>query len=228
MGSGPWAMGSEEEAAQRPPLFTEFLLSYGAGGDLGRFRAAEGLSCRRGDLVVVGTRRGIELATVLCPARDGHARLLPDPHVGELLRLATFEDGHTAEERLRDSQRLFEDSRRLAAELKLPLEILDAEILLDGGHAILYHLCATACATELLVNRLAREHGFRVSLHDLALPAPAEEEHEHGGCGAENCGKGGCGSCGSGSCSTCGMARRTAVNHPEPETERRINLASCG
>lgn len=225
MSSRPWAGNSEGATGPRSAA-DEFLLSYGAGGDLGRFRAAGGLTCRRGDLAVVRSLRGVELATVLCPAGAGHAHLLPDPHVGELLRLATQHDRETAARLRRDGQRLFEAGRRLAVELELPLEILDAEILLDGEHAVLYHLCATSCATEVLVNRLTHEQGLRVSLYNLAVPS-ADADAMHGGCGAANCGQGGCGSCASGGCSTCGAVRKAAPR-PEPELERRITLATCG
>src|SRR5947209_20231467 len=113
----------------------EFLVHYGAGGHLGRFRAAVPASFGRGDAVVVRGRRGLELGEVLCAA-EGKAAL-PDPYVGELLRRATTDDLSSAN-RLRElGQRLCTDAERLAAEFGLPLAVVDLEVLLDGRQAIL-------------------------------------------------------------------------------------------
>src|SRR5262245_14541968 len=97
----------------------EYLVSHGAGGAVGRFAAVGGLACRRGDRVVVESRRGLELGVVLCPTTPRHARLLPDPAVGRLVRRATEADEAEAR-RLRElSHRLFAEGRRLAAEAGL-------------------------------------------------------------------------------------------------------------
>lgn len=186
----------------------EYLLSYGQMGDFGRFRPARPFSCRRGDRAVVHTHRGLELGVVLCQAQPGHAQYLPNTSVGVLLRLATEKDEETARRLGRRSQQLFEQARELTANFDLPLEILDAEILLDGRHAVLHHVRGAECDPRPLMDALADGHGLLVTLHDLALPAAEEEEaagHEHAGCGEPNCGGGACGTSASSACSTCGL-----------------------
>jgi hypothetical protein len=183
----------------------EYLLSYGLQGELGRFRAAGPLACRRGDRVVVRSGRGLEIAEVLRPARPGHAVFLPNTTVGQLLRRATAEDEETAERMRRRAQGVFERGAALAAELSLPLEVLDAEVLFDGRHAVLHLLRWAAGDVRPFVSAVAREFDLVVTLADLTRSQPVEEaEEEHAGCGS--CGSGGCGSCGSGGCGSCRSA----------------------
>lgn len=184
----------------------EYLLSYGTNGDFGRFRPVQPLLCQRGSRAVVRSHRGLEIGVVLCEATEGHAHFLPDSSRGELLRLTTPEDEAHAEQMRRRAAQLFEHARQLAAELNLPLEILDIEVLLDGQHAIIHHLRLAECDERPLVSSLSREHDLYITLHNLAFPkAPSAP-----GCGRPDCGQaagGGCSTCGSGGgCATCGAA----------------------
>lgn len=180
---------------------TEYLVTHGCTGEFARFRAVEPGEFRRGDRVVVRSARGLELGEVLCPSTARHAGALPDAFGGELLRRASAEDEQIAAGMREQAQRLFDDGRRLAVELNLPLEILDVEILLDGHQVVLYHVCWQECDERPLVSALSKKYEALVALRDLALPAGAA------GCGLPNCsnkdGKG-CSSCGTGGCSTCG------------------------
>jgi cell fate regulator YaaT (PSP1 superfamily) len=184
----------------------EYLLSYGALGDFGRFRPVAALACRRGQRAVAHTPRGLEIATVLGDARPGHAAFLPNTTVGQLLRLATPDDEAADRRRRDDARRLFDQARALAASLALPLEVIDAEVLLDGEHAILHHVRWADLDARSLVSALSRSFNAHVTLLDLTRPA---EEHAEHGCGRPGCGSGsgGCGSgCGSGDgCSSCGL-----------------------
>src|SRR5262249_22541325 len=140
----------------------------------------------------------------------GHAHYLPNTTVGQLLRLAGREDEEKAERLASHCQALFDDARRLVGELGLPLEVLDAEVLLDGEHAILHHLHWGDFDERDLVSALSRTHGLHVRLHTLKTKASAAD-HEHEGCGRENCGRAGGGGCGSGGgCATCGVVSKGA------------------
>ncbi len=182
----------------------EYLVGYGLRGDFGRFRPERPLACPRGAAVVVHTPRGVEIGRVLREATAGHARFLPNTTLGRLLRLAGLDDERQARTLAERGGRLLARAGALAGEWGLPLEVLDAEVLLDGEHAVLHQVRAAACDVRPLVSTLSREFDLRVSLADLA--APPEEEH---GCG--HCGSGACGSCGSGGCGTCGSADPHAV-----------------
>jgi cell fate regulator YaaT (PSP1 superfamily) len=193
--------------------FCEYLVSYGRTGDFGRFRLAQPIGCRRGDRVVVRSHRGLELGEVLCPATPGHAQFLPNTTVGALLRLAGDQDEQAAERQRQRGRQLCDDGRRLAGELALPLEILDAEILLDGQQAIVQFLRWDECDFRPFVSALSTRYEVQLAMHDLALPGDADAEQEEHGCGREDCGraggKGSCASCGSGGgCSGCGVAKK--------------------
>jgi cell fate regulator YaaT (PSP1 superfamily) len=177
----------------------EYLVSFGLTGEFGRFRAASPLALRRGERVVVRGPRGVEIAEVLRQATPRHAQFLPNTSVGILLRRLNPED-ERAEIHLRDrGQQLFERGRELAAEMEMPLELLDVEMLLDGQHAVLHHLRWTDIDVRPFVSALSREFALHLMLVDLSQPRETANHEEEGG--------GGCGSCGSGGgCGTCGQS----------------------
>jgi cell fate regulator YaaT (PSP1 superfamily) len=189
----------------------EYLLRFGLNGEFGRFRASAAFTYRRGERVVMRGPRGVEIAEVLREAAPGHAQFLPNTSVGQLLRRLTSED-ERIQVQLRDKgQQVFERGRQLLAELKLPLELLDVEVLLDAQHAVLHHLSAGVADVRPFVSTLSREFELHVALVDLAgqREAPEQEEAPHG-CDRPNCGQeegGGCGTCGTGGCGTCGSAK---------------------
>jgi len=195
----------------------EYLLSYGLLGDFGRFRAAQPLQLRRGERAVLQTSRGLEVGQVLRSATPRHARFLPNTTVGRLLRRVGPRDEETLAGLRQRGLDFLGRAGELIRQQDLPLELLDAEILLDGQHAVLHYLKVDSCDVRPFVSTMSREFDVHVLLQDLTksagLPAP-EEEDEHPGCGREGCGReagGGCGTCGSGGCGTCGSAKPAEV-----------------
>ncbi|SRR5579871_4829076 len=180
---------------------TEYLVSYGKAGEIGRFRTATPLGLQRGDQVVVRAAHGIEIGTVLCEANARHVTLLENSAVGDLLRQATAEDDAIATGVRERAQQLFADARALAEELQLPLEIVDVEIPLDGHHVTLYYLRWAEGDERPLVSALSKRYELMVGMRNLALPEGASA------CGKPDCGNGQCSSCGSeGGCSTGGCS----------------------
>jgi cell fate regulator YaaT (PSP1 superfamily) len=179
----------------------EYLVSYGSSGEFARFRPATTVDFQRGDRVVVRTYQGLELGVVMCPASAEHAPFLSRTAQGELLRTVTEEDSRQAEQARHLGQRLFDDAGRLAGEMKLPLVILDVEVLLDGQQAIVHHLRQMDCDYRPFVSALSKKYDVQIVMSNLALP-----KEEPVGCGEPNCGQltGGCQSCSSGGCDTCG------------------------
>jgi cell fate regulator YaaT (PSP1 superfamily) len=180
----------------------EYLVRHGSAGDVGRFQATADFC--PGDRVVVRGRRGLEIGSVLCAARPLHQRLIEG--AGELVRLATADDEQIARGIAARSQQLFEEGRRLAADLALPLELLDVDITLDGHQVTLFYLSWQACDPRPLVSALSKKYEVLVAGRDLALPAGATA------CGRPDCGQPsgqGCTNCTSGGCSTgCGSPAR--------------------
>jgi cell fate regulator YaaT (PSP1 superfamily) len=209
----------------------EYLVSFGLTGEFGRFRAAGPLALRRGERVVVRSPRGVETGEVLREATPRHAQFLPNTSIGQLLRPLTAEDERTEVDCRTRSQQLFERGRQLADELRLPLALLDVEILLDGQHAVLHHLRWADADVRPFVSTLSREFELHIILADLTATKDtanhegAEEPH---GCGRPDCGRtegGGCSTCGSGGCGTCGSTNPRDVElhfaHLREQMERR-------
>ncbi len=180
---------------------TAYLVSHGSAGELGVFQSKEPLDCRRGDRVVVRRPAGLAVGVVLCPAAERHLRILDGAEGGVLLRRATAEDESILAAAALRAQRVFDDGRRLAAEMNLPLEILDVEVPLDGQQVTLYFVRWAECDERPLIAALSKKYEALVALRDMAVPAGASA------CGKADCGKsgGGCTSCGVGGCATgCG------------------------
>jgi hypothetical protein len=184
----------------QPMPDAEYLVTYGRSGDFGRFRTPDG-PYRRGDRVVVRTSQGLDVGSVLCQALADHEHFLSRTLLGEVVRPMTAEDERTARALEERGQQLFDDGRRLAQELDLPLEIVDVEVLLDGGQAVVHHVRGE-CDYRPLVSRLSHRYGVTIVMNNLTL-----SREPPGGCGRPDCGQGsgGCTSCGtSGGCGTCG------------------------
>jgi hypothetical protein len=148
-------------------------------------------------------------------AGQGHARLLGGQYAGRILRAASPADEQIAERLAERSQLLFLRSRVLVADLHLPMEMLDAEILLDGRQAVLHHLRWTDGDPRPLMDKLGDEFRLLVTLHDLVPPGMGDSG-EDGGCGSPNCSFGHCGSCQAGSCSSCGARQRGEASGGRP------------
>jgi hypothetical protein len=196
----------------------EYLLGYGLLGDFGRFRAPEGLTCRRGQRAVIRSHRGLEIGQVLREATPRHAHFLPNTTVGTLLRLATDADECLAHQLRERAATFCEAAAEQAHLLNLPLAVLDAEWLMDSGAAIVHFVRWQDCDLRELVSGLSTAFEIPVLLQDLTRAVAPEAEHapehaaEEHGCG--DCGSGGCGSCGSGGqggCGTCGSAKPEEV-----------------
>ncbi len=191
---------------------SEYLVSHGCSGDFGRFRPTAPATYRRGDRVVVRSPDGLALGVVLRPATEGHARLLSGTALGELLRRATAEDEEAIRGARDRGDRIFQEGRLLAAEMGLPVEILDVAVQFDGARAVIHHIRLAECDYRPLVSTLSTKHRILIVMENLGAPAVVPEEAHGGGCGKAGCGQaaggGGCGSCGSagGGCGSCGSA----------------------
>jgi cell fate regulator YaaT (PSP1 superfamily) len=201
-------------------MIHEYLVTYGLHGDFGRFRPLRALTCRRGDRVVIRTPRGTEIGEVLREATPRHATFLPNTSVGELLRTVTNEDETTLGAQRDRGQQVFDESRRLALELDLPLELLDLELLFDAEHVVLHLVRWAECDVRPWVSRISTHFALRVLLEDLTRPDVHAHEH---GCGS--CGSGGCGSCGEGGCGTCGSASPDEVQAYFAELREKMESA---
>jgi cell fate regulator YaaT (PSP1 superfamily) len=182
---------------------TEYLVSYGTAGALGRFVAANGDAFTRGDRVLVRSDRGQEVGSVVFVG-NGHPLTLPlMPVPGELLRRLTSEDEMKLDQITEQGQEAFALARRMATDAAIPVEIVDVETIAEPLTFALHFLKFGPADLRPLVSQLSKRTNAYILLHDLTVP------QEKGGCGdggcgsGGGCGDGGCGS-GGGGCSTGG------------------------
>lgn len=171
-----------------------YLVNYGHGGFIGRFRASDPHS--RDDRVIIRSLRGEEIGRVLSEAS---AIGVGPPVEGDILRIAGDEDANEIDRLSGLAAKLVADAQDLAAKLGLPLVVLDGEMMLNPREGILQAVHWDECDATPLFEELTRRFGFLVRLADLtATPVPPAKGCET--CGAE---KSGCSSCGTGGgCST--------------------------
>ena len=197
-----------------PPIY---LIQFGRSGFVGRFRSA--LSLARGQRVMIGGPRGLEIGEVLITAENrfaGSAAL----DEGEILRVATEEDDAHFALLDKRGQALLATATNRGDELGLSVAFVDIEITLDGM-AILHALPWAECDATALLDELSSQTGFTVRLLDLSRRPKAEAPPSGGsGCGKTGCGteSGGCSSCGTGGGCSTGSCSRGAVKSSEELT----------
>jgi cell fate regulator YaaT (PSP1 superfamily) len=181
-----------------------YLIRYGLGRVVGRF-ASDSEAFDRGQAVVIRTHRGTELGEVLAEAPPA-----PDAETGlaAILRAAGAEDLERSRRAELDRPAHYEACRAVFEEGDWPLEVIDAEPLLDPGRTVLHYLGPHRLDASGLVAAFRSRCGLEVVLEpagrDVPEPEPEPEpEAESRGCGdcgsSGGCGSGGCGS-GSGGC----------------------------
>ena len=177
----------------------EYLVHFGLGAFLGRFRAPAADAFDRDCRVVVQTARGLELGVVRDPVRPRLASAVGPGVSGDIVRATTPADDATADTCRARAEHLLADAQAVAESMGLPLTLLDAEVLFDGATGVLQALHWADCDATPLFAELSRRHGLTATLHDLTAPAVVESS----GCGDCGSSKGGCSSCGTGGgCST--------------------------
>lgn len=195
----------------------EYLASFGRSGEFGRFRTDAVLNLHRGERVVVHGPRGVEVAEVLRRATPRHADFLPNTSVGRLLRRLTAADEQSENQLRFRAQKLFERGTLLAAEMGLPLLLIDVEVLLDGEHAVLHQLREEEADVRPFVSTLSREFALHIILVNLSRDRNEAEAEEDApaSCGRPDCGQREDGECGSGGCDSCGSS-------PPPDMQRHF------
>ncbi len=187
-----------------------YLVRYGMMRHVGRFRADAETVYRRGDAVVVRSRRGTELGEVLVKSEVGADSASSDV----LLRAAGLDDFTQAKIAASDRDRRLAECERIFRDGEWPMELIDVEPLLDDRRTVLHYLGPHRLDASGLFQLLRDRCGLDVVLEPVGLDVEDEDEQEpeHAddhGCGSCGTSGGGCGTgCGSGSgggCSGCAV-----------------------
>ncbi len=160
------------------------LVRYSRLGWVGIFSTAEAVSCQLREQVIVETTRGVELGEFLGAARLADAA---QKKAGALLRAASAIDVSQQAANATLLSQLIQAACESAIRMQLPIEIVDGEVLCEGGIAILYYLGEFVPDFAVLRTELALQYGLnRIDLVSFLEPEASS------GCGT-SCGEGGCG-----------------------------------
>jgi cell fate regulator YaaT (PSP1 superfamily) len=173
-------------------------------GQVGRFAAVDAVRYPRRSRVIVRTRRGLEIGSVLAEPDDGEdVRAFAD---GEILRGMTVEDDLLEARLEQHRHEAYEACAALLAEQKLPAALVDVEHLFDGQGLFFYFLGEVPPAVEAYTDRLAETYETKVQFRKFT---DTLIEGCGPGCGTEEAkGQGGCDSCTSCAvASACGTKR---------------------
>lgn len=166
-------------------------------GQVGRFRAVDGVRYPRHSRVIVRTRRGTEIGQVLTPPEDVFNR--QQPVDGDLLRAMSVQDELLQARLEKNRQEAYAACAELLAELRLPNVLVDVEHLFDGQGLFFYFLGEVGPELEACTERLAATYEAKVQFGKFT------ETLIQGcgpGCGTDEVmGRGGCEAC-----TTCAVA----------------------
>ena len=197
-----------------------YLIRYGLARSLGRFEAASG-TYEPGLAIVIRSHRGTELGEVVAEAPPSLPSA-PDP--APILRVATLDDLKQAREAEAHRSAHYEACLKILEGGTWPLELIDAEPLLDRGRTVLHYLGPHNLDAAGLIAAFRDRCGLDVVLEPVGRdvpidlepePEPEPETHGCGSCGGSGggCGSGGCGS--GGDCAVKSLVanrRRVAVD----------------
>lgn len=173
----------------------EYLVQYGHSAFVGRFAHGSETPFARGQLVVVQSPRGLELGTLLGPAR--FASGVDAASGGQLIGGANDEDQIIA----KGSEKLSRQILTAAEDAPFPVTFLDCEVLHDGRGAILHAVPYEACNLDPLLAELSDRFGMAVRLMNIAaMPTMQDPPEPKSSCSSGNCGTGG--GCSTGGCGT--------------------------
>jgi cell fate regulator YaaT (PSP1 superfamily) len=167
------------------------LIRVGAMGQVGRFAAVDAVRYPRYSRVIVRTRRGLEVGSVLSPPDDSDdGRTFPD---GDILRGMTVEDDLLEARLEQHRHEAYEACAALLAEHRVPAALVDVEHLFDGQGLFFYFLGDVPPAIESFTSRLAETYETKVQFRKFTETLI---EGCGPGCGTEEAkGQGGCEAC---------------------------------
>jgi cell fate regulator YaaT (PSP1 superfamily) len=164
-----------------------YVLRYGAMRMLGVFSTRGPDKYSRGMKVIARTNRGMEAGEVLCEATEEATAQMPGGPGGQILREMTAADSSELSHLQGRERTEFETCRRVVAELKLPMELVDIEHLFGGERVVVYYLSEERVDFRDLVKSLASEFQTRIEMRQIGVRDEAKLLADYGDCGKPVC-----------------------------------------
>jgi len=164
-----------------------YVVRYGRMRFLGEYTGLAGQQHPRGQRVVVRSDRGTEMGDVLCPVSERTRPFMPDRLHGEILRLATAEDGDQEARIATDRDAFFITCQELVARRRLQMDLVDLEIIHGRERIVFYYLAEKRVDFRELVRDLARSLRTRIEMRQIGVRDEAKLLADYGDCGKPVC-----------------------------------------
>lgn len=142
---------------------------------------------RRGQFVVARTNRGLERGEVLCEATERVLEQMNNPPSGNIQREMTTEDENEHRHLLEQQQREFETCERIIREMKIPMSLVDVELIFGGEQIVVYYCAEDRVDFRELVKRLSNEYQTRIEMRQIGARDEAKLLADFGDCGKPVC-----------------------------------------
>ncbi len=166
----------------------QFLVRYGVMRQLAPFSWRNKGLPRRGDQVIVRTKRGTEWGEVLGEATPRALSFLKSSETeGKILRLANSDDNLQQDACRQQELVEFEGASRIIAQRKMAMQLVDVEHLFGGERGIFYFVAENRVDFRELVKDLAREFKLRIEMRHIGIRDEAALLADYGDCGKPVC-----------------------------------------
>jgi len=180
------------------------LVRYGRMGFLGWFEHNESEIPKVNSRVVIKTRRGLELGSIVgqysyrggqfkySPAQvekyfNGPGKDFPLAEGGTFVRFATSEDIMEEKHLEASASEEAKCCTRFIEEMNLPMKVVDSEHLFGGERIVIYFTSNGRVDFRDLVRRIAREYQTRIELRQIGSRDEAKLVSDFESCGQECC-----------------------------------------
>ena len=163
------------------------IVRHGAMRRLGVFTPPPAYMFDRKARVVVRTDRGLEVGDPLAAATPQAVAYLPDPSRGDIVRTLDADDAQKLARLESQQADSFVLAEQLIASHRLPMKLVDAELLFGGERAVFYFLADGRVDFRELVRTMAREFKTRIELRQVGPRDEARLKADYGDCGRPVC-----------------------------------------
>lgn len=146
----------------------------------------EELEVDAGKYVVVETEKGIQYGKVMYKA-DNNKVNIPVEDMKKVLRVSTDEDYDTYLKNLADAEKCLDKARKIAKELELDMNILDASYTLDRKQLLFNFIADERVDFRELAKKLAAAYKTRIELRQIGARDKARTICGIGQCGRPLC-----------------------------------------
>lgn len=144
------------------------------------------LILKRGNIVVVDTDNGLQLAVVKKESYKEKKENLVLP-LKSVLRLATEEDLNQDTENKKNAEKALFDARKFSKELNLQMNFIEACYNLDKSQLLFYFLADERVDFRDLAKKLAQKYKTRIELRQIGVRDKAKKIGGLGPCGLFLC-----------------------------------------